>query len=120
MRKIIFMVMFASAAAIYQPAKAQVSLSLNIGTPVVYEPVYYGYNSYYAPTRYVYSNRNHYVRNPHSYYGKRVVVYKQPHIQHRIYRTNYSRPAVKHYGNRNFHYKANKFNHGKSNHGRRH
>ncbi|MBB2145101.1 hypothetical protein GM921_06385 [Pedobacter sp. LMG 31464] len=112
MKKFIILAVLGIAAATYQPAKAQVSVSLNIGTPT-----YYGYDSYYEPAPVVYVERHH--RN---YYPQRnVVVYRsQPSIR-RSYYTNYRREnsyySVKggNYKNYNKSYKHGK-GHGKGKH----
>lgn len=90
MKKFILMVLVASATAIYQPVKAQVSLSLNIGTaprygyyPDYYERPVVVHRSYYAPApRYVYVKRDNY-RNKKFYKPSRV------------YRSSYYRPAYR-------------------------
>jgi hypothetical protein len=83
MKKLIFVAVLAIAASIYQPAKAQVSINVNIGARPYYTPNYYAYTDYvpvrhyaprtvivsrpvYAPTRYYYSSRpvsKHYIKS---------------------------------------------------------
>ena len=103
------MALVASAAAIYQPAKAQVSLSVNIGTQprYGYYTDYYAVpvvqRTYYAPApRYVYVDRNNY-RN------------KKYYKRSNVYRSYYSRPTTRYYNVKQSNYKHyNKFaKHGK-------
>ncbi|MFD0941132.1 hypothetical protein [Pedobacter boryungensis] len=109
MKKLIIVAVLGIAAATYQPAKAQVSISLNIGTPN-----YYGYNSYYTPPREVV-----YVERHHNYYPKRnVVVYRAQPQTRRTYYTNY-RPANRYYSVKKVNYKHyNKPNGHSKGHGR--
>ncbi len=120
------MALVASATAIYQPAKAQVSLQINIGSqpnwgPRGYDHVDYYYlpevESYYnVPTRqFVYLERNKWVhrkslpnryRNYDLYQGRKIVINQpQPYLQHHVYQANYSRPTARHNDNRNDGYK---------------
>ncbi|MFA6277547.1 MAG: hypothetical protein WC622_12400 [Pedobacter sp.] len=95
MKKLILLAVLGIVAATYQPAKAQVSISLNIGTPT-----YYGYNSYYTPPREVV-----YVERSHKYYPKRsVVVYRAQPVVHRSHYRNY-RPANRYYSVKQVNYK---------------
>ncbi|TKC10390.1 hypothetical protein FA048_09375 [Pedobacter polaris] len=107
MKKFILLAMLGIALAVYQPAKAQVSLSINIGSQPRYES--YGYytdyerpvvhHTYYAPApRYVYVDR-------HKKYYKPT----------RVYRSSYSRPSTRYYSVKQNNYKHyNKsFKHGK-------
>ncbi|MEJ5996406.1 hypothetical protein WG904_18400 [Pedobacter sp. Du54] len=117
MNKLILMVLVASATAIYQPAKAQVSLQINIGSqpnwgPRGYNHVDYYYlpeveSYYYVPTRqFVYLERNKWVhrktlparyRNYDLYRGRKVVINQpRPYLQHQVYQAKFSRPAVRH------------------------
>jgi hypothetical protein len=81
------------ATATYQPAKAQVSINVNIGTPSYYAPR--SYNSYYVPARTVVYPR---------YHQRNVVVYRpQPYVQRNSYYSNY-RPATRHYSAKRFEY----------------
>ena len=109
MKKLILVAVLGIVAATYQPAKAQVSISLNIGTPT-----YYGYNSYYTPPREVV-----YVERHHNYYPKRnVVVYRPQPIVHRTYYNNY-RPTRRYYSVKQVNYKQyNKFKGHTKGHGR--
>ena len=115
MKKFILIAAVGLASALYQPAKAQVSLSINIGAQPQWGPRGYDYvdyyylpdiNSYYyVPTRqFVYLERNRWVHRNylpsryHSYnlYKARKVVINRPHpyLERRVYRTNYySRPT---------------------------
>lgn len=110
------MVLVASATTIYQPAKAQVSLQINIGSqpnwgPRGYDHVDYYYlpeveSYYYVPTRqFVYLERNRWVhrkslpgryRNYNLYEGRKVVINEpHPYLQHRIYQSNYAQHNVR-------------------------
>jgi hypothetical protein len=111
MRKFIVMALVASAAAIYQPAKAQVSLSVNIGTQprygyyTDYYPAPIVHRTYYAPaTRYVYVDRSNY----------RHKKYYRPT---QTYRSYYIRPSVRYYDVKQGNYKH--YNHF-AKHGRGH
>ena len=117
MNKLILMVLVASATAIYQPAKAQISLQVNIGSqpnwgPRGYDHVDYYYlpeveSYYYVPTRqFVYFERNRWVhrkslparyRNYNLYSGRKIVINQpRPYLQHHQYQANYGRPNVRH------------------------
>ena len=117
MNKLILMVLVASATAIYQPAKAQISLQVNIGSqpnwgPRGYDHVDYYYlpeveSYYYVPTRqFVYFERNRWVhrkslparyRNYNLYSGRKIVINQpRPYLQHQQYQANYGRPNVGH------------------------
>jgi hypothetical protein len=106
------MVLVASATAIYQPAKAQVSLQINIGSqpnwgPRGYNHVDYYYlpeveSYYYVPTRqFVYLERNRWVhrkslpsryRNYDLYGGRKIVINQpRPYLQHHVYQSSYIR-----------------------------
>ena len=114
MKKFILMVLVASATAIYQPAKAQVSLNVNIGLqpnwgPRGYDHVDYYYlpeteSYYHVPTkRFIYMERNRWVqrkalpskyRHYNLHTGRKIVINQpRPYLQHHIYQSNYSRPA---------------------------
>ena len=143
------MVLVASAAAIYQPAKAQVSLQINIGSqpnwgPRGYDHVDYYYlpeveSYYYVPTKqFVYLERNKWVhrkslparyRNYDLYQGRKIVINEQrPYLQHHVYQSNYARQNVRYVENRrndyqsyNTHERNDKRNkHDKGNHKRKH
>lgn len=112
MKKFILMALVASVVAIYQPAKAQVSLNINIGAQPryvsdVYYSNYYGrplvHRSYYAPpTRYVYVDRN----DGHKKYYRSA----------KVYRSNYSQKVKQvNYKHDNKFYKHGKY-HGKGRH----
>lgn len=112
MKKFILMALVACAAAIYLPAKAQVSLNINIGA----QPRYGFYNDYYARpvvhrTYYAPASRVVYVKhnnaNNRRYYapGRRVVS------------RSYNRPSTRYYNVKQVHYKNNKhaYKHSKGN-----
>lgn len=124
------MVLVASATAIYQPVKAQVSLQINIGSqpnwgPRGYDHVDYYYlpeveSYYYVPTRqFVYLERNRWVhrkslpsryRNYDLYGGRKVVINQpRPYLQHHVYQSSYSRQRVS-YNNVRHDYKYAKKN----------
>jgi hypothetical protein len=83
MKKLILVAMLAIAASIYQPAKAQVSINVNIGARPYYTPSYYTHTSYYAAPRY-------------AYYPHRNVIVHRSYVPTRYYRT-YSRPQSRYY-----------------------
>ncbi|RZK41970.1 MAG: hypothetical protein EOO90_09530 [Pedobacter sp.] len=112
MRKLILMVLVASAASIYQPAKAQVSLHLNIGAqpnwgPRGYNHVDYYYlpdiqSYYYVPTRqFIYLERNRWVhrkslparyRAYNLHQGRKIVINQpRPYLRHDVYARDYQR-----------------------------
>lgn len=126
MNKLILMALVACATAIYQPAKAQVSLQINIGSqpnwgPRGYNHVDYYYlpevqSYYYVPTRqFIYLERNKWVhrkslparyRNYDLYQGRKVVINQpRPYLQHRNYQASYSRPVVRYNEVRHVDYK---------------
>jgi hypothetical protein len=110
MKKLILMALVAVAAAIYQPAQAQVSLSVNIGA----QPRYGFYNDYYARPV---VHRTYYAPAP------RVVYVKQYNNNNRRYYApgrrvvsrSYNRPSTRYYNVKQVHYKNNKhaYKHGK-------
>lgn len=91
MKRLILLATFAFATLAYQTTKAQVSISLNIGTRPYYTPDYYSYNTYYAPSRTVV-----YHERPVVYHHKKYVSYRPAYRSTRVYRSNYYRPS-KHY-----------------------
>lgn len=116
MKKFILLVAIGMASALYQPAKAQISVNINIGAQPQWGPRGYDYvdyyylpeiqSYYYVPTRqFVYLERNRWVHRTYlpsryrSYnlYKARKVVINRPHpyLEHRSYvnYSNYSRPA---------------------------
>jgi hypothetical protein len=108
MKKFILMVLVASATAIHQPAKAQVSLNINIGAQprYGYYTDYYArpvvHRSYYAPApRVVYVNKNNFSKRK---YYKPARVY-------------YGRPTSRYYEAKRLSYKHNKYvtKHGRGN-----
>jgi len=123
MKKFILLAMLGSALAIYQPAKAQVSVNINIGAQPQWGPRGYNYVDYYylpdiqsyyhVPSRqFIYLERNQWVqrrnlpiryRNYNLYSGRKVVINRpRPYLKHNVHYANYSRPAnhyvVKSYG----------------------
>ncbi|WP_316784211.1 hypothetical protein [Pedobacter frigiditerrae] len=109
MKKLIVFAMLGIASVAYQPAKAQVSINVNIGTPA-----YYGYNTYYEPAPVVYVDRNVRYHRNYNYYPKRNVVVYRAQPQRRTYYSSY-RPVSRHYSVKNVSYKHyNKsFKHGR-------
>ena len=112
MKKLILMALVAVAAAIYQPAKAQVSLNINIGA----QPRYGFYNDYYARpvvhrTYYAPAPRVVYVKH-HNNSNRR---YYAP--GRRVVSRSYNRPSTRYYNVKQVHYKNNKhaYKHGKGN-----
>lgn len=110
------MALVASATVIYQPAKAQVSLQINIGSQPNWGPRGYDYVDYYylpevesyyhVPTRqFVYLERNRWVhrkslpkhyRNYDLHHGRKVVINQpRPYLQHRVYQSNYSSSTMR-------------------------
>lgn len=111
MKKFILVALVASAAAIYQPAKAQVSLNINVDLqpnwgPRGYDHVDYYYlpeiqSYYYVPSRqFIYLERNRWVhrkslpsryRNYNLYQGRKVIVNEpRPYLKHRDYDSRHS------------------------------
>lgn len=86
-------------AVIFQPAKAQVSINVNIGSTPYYQPVYYQTHpnyvyvsqpryvnrTYYTPVRRVVSSRTYYHAPPRVYRTTKV------------YRSNYNRGPKHHF-----------------------
>lgn len=112
MKKFILLAALGITAAIYQPVKAQVSVSINIGSQPQWGPRGYDYVDYYylpevqsyyhVPTKqFVYLDRNRWVhrkalpsryRHYNLYQGQKIVINKpRPYLQHHVYQTNYSR-----------------------------
>lgn len=110
MKKFILLAALGIAAASYQPAKAQVNVSINIGSQPQWGPRGYNYVDYYylpevqsyyhVPTRrFVYLERNKWVhrralpsryRHYDLYHGQKIVINKpRPYLEHHIYQTNY-------------------------------
>ncbi|MGF1924959.1 MAG: hypothetical protein ACQUHE_12335, partial [Bacteroidia bacterium] len=113
MKKFILMAIVASATAISQPAQAQVSLQINIGSQPSWGPRGYDYVNYYylpdvesyyhVPSRqFVYLERNKWVhrrtlpsryRSYNLHQGRKIVVNQaRPYLQHQVYHSSYSRP----------------------------
>lgn len=116
MKKFILFAALGIAAATYQPAKAQLSVNINIGSQPQWGPRGYDYVDYYylpevqsyyhVPTkRFVYLDRNKWVhrkslpnryRNYNLYQGQKIVINRPtPYLQHHQYQANYSRPHVR-------------------------
>ena len=112
MKKFILLAVLGIAAASYQPAKAQVSVSINIGSQPQWGPRGYDYVDYYylpevqsyyhVPTRrFVYLERNKWVhrkalpskyRRYNLYQGQKIVINRpRPYLEHHVYESNYSR-----------------------------
>lgn len=142
MNKLILMALVASATVIYQPAKAQVSLQINIGSQPNWGPRGYDYVDYYylpdvesyyhVPTRqFVYLERNRWVhrkslprhyRSYNLHQGRKVVINQpRPYLQHRVYQANYSRSTVRYNDGRNKYKGYDKHHkHDRGNHKRKH
>ncbi len=108
MKKFILLAALAISAAIFQPAKAQVSFNLSVGPQPRYVPVRYSYAPpvYYAPTRRYVSVRNH------RYTNNRSII-----VNHHNYAGPSRRYESKHYNRPAKHHMVK--NHGRG-HGRRH
>ena len=104
MKKLILFALLITAA-IYQPAKAQVSLSINVGTRPYAQPIYYSDPQYVyvAQPRHVY--RTHYVQPRRKVIVARPVYYSNHRVYEtrRVYRNDYRNAPryhkVKHHGN---------------------
>ncbi len=113
MKKFILLAALGIAVANYQPASAQVSVSINIGSQPQWGPRGYNYVDYYylpevqsyyhVPTkRFIYLDRNNWVhrkslpkiyRNYNLYQGRKIVVNQpRPYLQHQQYQANYGQP----------------------------
>lgn len=108
MKRLIMMFTVAIVAATLQTANAQVSLNINIGAQprYGYYTDYYArpvvHRTYYAPTRYVYVDRNYYRSNKYyrpgkakhyystssRYYSNKKVHYKHHNKSHKNHRGN--------------------------------
>jgi hypothetical protein len=114
MKKLIVFALIGFAAIAVTPAKAQVSVSINIGSQPAWGPR--GYNHvdyyylpevqsyYYVPTRqFIYLSGNRWIharslpsryRNYDLYGGRKVVINgDRPYLQHNVYRTRYASNA---------------------------
>ena len=101
MKKFILMALMASAIAIYQPAKAQVSLNINIGAqPRYVSDVYYA-DYYPAPV----VHRSYYTPSPRYVYVERNYGHKKHYRPAKVYRSYYSRPATRYYNVKHVNYK---------------
>ncbi|MDB5020021.1 MAG: hypothetical protein JWQ28_1148 [Pedobacter sp.] len=116
MRKFLLMAAIGVSALLASPAKAQVSVNINIGSqpewgPSGYNHVDYYYlpeieSYYYVPTRkFIYYSNNHWV---HANYlpgryrsydlrrGRKVVINSdRPYLQHRNYRSQYNNASYR-------------------------
>lgn len=116
MKKFIFLAMLGGAFAIYQPAKAQVSVNINIGAQPQWGPRGYDYVDYYylpdvqsyyhVPTRqFIYLERNQWVqrrslpvryRNYNLYNGRKIVINRPtPYLHHQVRYASYNRPNTR-------------------------
>lgn len=144
MKKFILLAALGIAAATYQPARAQLNVSINIGSQPQWGPRGYNYVDYYylpevqsyyhVPTRkFIYLDRNKWVhrkslpkmyRNYDLYQGRKIVINQpRPYLQHQQYQANYGRPNVRNqkfdkYDNRGYN-KRDKHDNRKDNRGRR-
>ena len=118
MKKLILMALVAVAAAIYQPAKAQVSLNINIGAQPRYIPVGYTYESYYEPVvrRTYYAPVRHVVTKHYYKPVTRHVYVKDNNWNrgNRVYRTSYYKSSNKHYYKKSNHHLKPKYHKGRS------
>ncbi len=115
MKKFILLAALGIAAANYQPANAQVRVSINLGSQPQWGPQGYNYVDYYylpevqsyyhVPTRnFIYLDRNKWVHrkslpskylNYNLYQGRKIVINQpRPYLQHQLYQPNYGRPIV--------------------------
>ncbi len=115
MKKFILLAALGITAASYQPANAQVSVSINIGSQPQWGPKGYNHVEYYylpevqsyyhVPTRkFIYLERNKWThrkslqskyRNYNLYQGRKIVINQpRPYLQHQQYQANYGRPIV--------------------------
>ena len=116
MKKFILLAALGIAAATYQPAKAQINVSINLGSQPQWGPRGYDYVDYYylpevqsyyhVPSKkFIYLDKNKWVhrkslpkmyRNYNLYQGRKIVINQpSPYLQHQRYHANYSRPVVK-------------------------
>lgn len=116
MKKLVLLASIAIAMVIYQPAKAQVSVNISIGTNPYYTPSYY---SYYVPARtVVYTRPVVYHQRPVVYHQKRYVSYRS-YAPARVYHTSYRSPVYRGYTVKHVKYHGNKHagkGHGKGRH----
>lgn len=145
MKKFILLAALGIAAVSYQPAKAQVSLSINIGSQPQWGPRGYNHVDYYylpeiqsyyhVPTRkFIYLDRNKWVqrrslpkiyRNYDLYQGRKIVINEPiPYLQHQQYQANYGRPVMSYQKNKKYidngYSKYNKYDNRKDNRRGRH
>ncbi|MDQ7948210.1 MAG: hypothetical protein REI78_01295 [Pedobacter sp.] len=115
MKKLILLALVAIASVSYQPAKAQLSVSINIGSRPHYVPAYYDSYYAYAPARrVVYTRPVVYHRPVVVYQPKRYVSYRS-YSPSRVYHTSYRRPVYRSYSVKHVNYNGHKFGKG---HGR--
>jgi len=110
MKKLLLLASLGFAALIASPAKAQVSVNINIGAQPSWGPSGYDYvdyyylpeveSYYYVPTHtFIYLNGNRWVKTKHLparyrgydlHRGRKVVINSpRPYLQHRNYRSQY-------------------------------
>jgi hypothetical protein len=111
MKRLIVLAMLGFAAMSVQPAKAQVSVNINIGSQPSWGPSGYNYvdyyylpevqSYYYVPTRkFIYLSGNRWVhakklpskyRNYNLHHGRKVVINEnRPYLRHQTYYTRYA------------------------------
>lgn len=112
MKRLILLASIAIAAIVSQPAKAQVSINVNIGARPYYTPTYY--NGYYVPARTVVYGPPAVYHRPVVYH-KRYVAHRSYYTPTRVYHSSYYRPAPRHYTVKHVKYHGNKHGNG---HGR--
>ncbi len=112
MKKFILVVALGIAAASYQPANAQINVSVNLGAQPQWGPKGYNYVDYYylpevqsyyhVPSKqFIYQDRNKWVhrkslptkyRGYNLYQGRKVVINKpNPYLQHQTYYAKYAK-----------------------------
>ena len=128
MKKFILLAALGIAAATYQPANAQVSVSINLGSQPQWGPRGYDYVDYYylpevqsyyhVPTRkFIYLDRNKWVhrkslpkiyRNYNLYQGRKIIINQpKPYLQHQQYQANYGRQMVRYQKSKKYNYNRN-------------
>ena len=116
MKKFILLAALGIAAANYQPAKAQINVSINVGSQPQWGPRGYDYVDYYylpevqsyyhVPSKkFIYLDKNKWVhrkslpkmyRGYNLYQGRKIVINQpRPYLQHQRYFTQYSRSPVR-------------------------
>ena len=145
MKKFILLAALGIAAATYQPANAQIRVSINLGSQPQWGPRGYDYVDYYylpevqsyyhVPTRnFIYLDRNKWVKRrslPKMYrnydlnQGRKIVINQpKPYLQHQQYQANYGRSVMRYQKNKKYNEnrcsKYNKYNNRKDNRRSRH